>query len=161
MFDLTSRLLAERQNLRPLSLDTIQHWINRKRIDPDKIITIKEIAQSNIAGKLKDGVALIAYGAGSLTSKINIQVNRASPAAIEIIQSLGGTVTTVYNDSKTIHALLNPLKYVHIPKVFIPNSRKMLARYMDKTRMGFLVPHLEGLPMEKFAQCIKRVANSD
>ena len=53
-------LLKNRQSLRILSLDTLQHWINRKRLDPSRPITLKEIAESKVAGKVKDGVVLLA-----------------------------------------------------------------------------------------------------
>jgi large subunit ribosomal protein L15 len=54
------RGLLVRPNLRPLYLDTLQQWIKLRRLDPSKKITIKEIAESGVAGRIKDGVYLLA-----------------------------------------------------------------------------------------------------
>lgn len=45
--------------LRPFSLEKLQVWIDLGRIDPSKPITMKEICQSGIAGKVKNGVVLL------------------------------------------------------------------------------------------------------
>ncbi len=44
-----------------LYLDTLQHWIDTKRIDPSKTITIKVLRDSGCIGKdVKDGVVVLA-----------------------------------------------------------------------------------------------------
>jgi large subunit ribosomal protein L15 len=125
-----AQIQSNRQKLRVLSLDKLQFFINRNRLDPSKI-TIKEICQSGVAGKVIDGVTLIAKGAGSFNSKINIEVTRASASAIAAIEKFGGKVTTVYHDRKIIRAVLNPQKFMDIPKLLIPSGRKMIARFAD------------------------------
>jgi large subunit ribosomal protein L15 len=54
------RSLLLKRKLRPLYLDTLQKWIELKRLDPSKKITIKEIAESGVAGKITNGVVLLA-----------------------------------------------------------------------------------------------------
>jgi ribosomal protein L15 len=53
-------MLKNRRYLRPLYLDTLQQWIKLGRIDASKPITIKDICNSGVAGKVKDGVVLLA-----------------------------------------------------------------------------------------------------
>jgi large subunit ribosomal protein L15 len=45
--------------LRPFSLEKLQVWIDLGRIDPSKPITMKEICNSGIAGKVKNGAVLL------------------------------------------------------------------------------------------------------
>jgi large subunit ribosomal protein L15 len=54
------RSLLVRPNLRPLYLDTLEQWIKLKRLDISKPITIKDICESGVAGRVKDGVYLLA-----------------------------------------------------------------------------------------------------
>lgn len=49
-----------RRDLRVLELDTLQKWIDLKRIDISKPITIKELVESGVCGSIKDGVVLLA-----------------------------------------------------------------------------------------------------
>ena len=45
---------------RPLYLDTLEQWIKLGRIDASKPIKITDICKSKVAGKIKDGVVLLA-----------------------------------------------------------------------------------------------------
>lgn len=89
----------------PINLDRIQSWINQSRIDPSKPITVKELARTRAIHGVKDGVKLLARGADTLTSRINIVVSRASAAAIAAIEALGGTVVTRYYTRYAIHRI--------------------------------------------------------
>src|SRR5689334_23013381 len=77
-----------------VNLDRIQEWIDKKRIDPTKPITLKEITSSRAIHGIKDGIKLLARGAEMLKTPINIVVSRASQAAIAAVEAVGGTVTT-------------------------------------------------------------------
>ncbi len=48
------------RNLRPVPLDKLQLWIDLGRLDASKPITIKDICLSGVAGKVKEGVVLLA-----------------------------------------------------------------------------------------------------
>ncbi|KAI8909215.1 ribosomal protein L18e/L15P, partial [Gorgonomyces haynaldii] len=140
--------------LRPLRLDQLQHWIDRGRIDPTKPITLKEIAETKVAGKLVDGCTLVGHGATALKQPVHLQVTRATPFAIEHIEKMGGSVTTVYSDKSIIHALLNPSRYAFIPKEFIPTDARLLRRYSDPVKRGFLANRVTG---DKVKQLIEDV----
>lgn len=80
----------------PINLNRIQEWINAKRLDPTKPITMRELNRSRCMHGVKDGVKLLARGKEELTTPINIVVSRASAEAIAAVEKLGGTVTTRY-----------------------------------------------------------------
>ena len=101
-----------RVNMRPLSLDSLQCWIDQKRIDGSKPITIKDICLSGVAGKVKSGVSLLAFGANNFHSKIDIHVTKASFAAVKRIEQLGGSVTTEQHNKEIIRSRLSPHLYI-------------------------------------------------
>jgi large subunit ribosomal protein L15 len=43
----------------PLNLDKLQSWIDQGRLDPTKLITIKELNESGCVTRVKDGVKLL------------------------------------------------------------------------------------------------------
>jgi large subunit ribosomal protein L15 len=53
-------MIANQRKLRPIPLDKLQLWIDLGRLDASKKITIRDICLSGIAGKVKDGVVLLA-----------------------------------------------------------------------------------------------------
>lgn len=89
----------------PINLDKIQDWINQRRIDPSKPITVKELTATRAVHGIKDGIKLLARGADALTTPINIVVSRASAAAIAAVEGLGGTVTTRFYTKYAIHRI--------------------------------------------------------
>lgn len=86
----------------PINVNRIQAWIDAGRLDPSQPITLKELGSSRCIHGIKDGVKLLARGAGDLTSPINIVVSRASAAAIEAVEKAGGSVTTRFYSKTAI-----------------------------------------------------------
>lgn len=148
----------------PINLDRIQSWIDQGRLDPTKPITLKELARSRCLHGIKDGVKLLARGKGELKTPINILVSRASAAAIEAIEALGGKVTTRYYTKDSIKRLLKgesensftPLSLAPVStsespilnatasasrfsyRLPDPTSRKDLEYYRDSAHRGYL-----------------------
>lgn len=79
-----------------VNLNRIQLWINQGRLDPTQPITMRELNKSRCIHGVKDGIKLLARGKEELTTPINIVVSRASAEAINMVEKLGGTVTTRY-----------------------------------------------------------------
>ncbi|GAB7356624.1 hypothetical protein MBLNU459_g7346t1 [Dothideomycetes sp. NU459] len=96
-------------DMSPLNLNRIQDWINAGRLDPALPITVKELSESRCVHGIKDGVKLLARGATSLSTPVNIVVSRASTAAIEAVERAGGTVTTRYYTKPSISRILKGL----------------------------------------------------
>ncbi|TPX37606.1 hypothetical protein SmJEL517_g00635 [Synchytrium microbalum] len=141
---------TNREQLVHLHLDKLQHWIDTGRIDPTSQITIKELYQSRLIGGMKDGVVLLANGAETLTSKINIQVSRASKQAIESVESLGGKITCVYLDKVSLHAARHPSKYFIAPSLVpIPKTERDVARYASATYRGYIATNKESTSIPK------------
>ncbi|KAL1589965.1 hypothetical protein WHR41_01147 [Cladosporium halotolerans] len=90
----------------PINLNRIQEWINAKRLDPTKPITMRELNRSRCMHGVKDGVKLLARGKEELTTPINIVVSRASAEAIAAVEKVGGTVTTRYYSPYAVKKVL-------------------------------------------------------
>ncbi|NJR31303.1 mitochondrial large ribosomal subunit protein uL15m [bacterium] len=70
----------------PVNLDKIQDWINQRRIDPTRPITVKELAATRVVHGVKDGIKLLARGADSAhlapsTSSCRVPRPAADPPA--------------------------------------------------------------------------------
>lgn len=95
-------------DMTPLNLDRIQNWISQGRIDPSRPITIKELGDSRCINpsNVGDGVKLLARGADKISHPLNIVVSRASKAAINAVESAGGSVLTRYYTPFSIRRIM-------------------------------------------------------
>jgi len=150
-------------DMSPINLNRIQSWIDQGRLDPTRPITLKELADSRCLHGVKDGVKLLARGKEELKTPINILVSRASAAAIEAIEAVGGRVTTRFYTKPSIKRILkgesestftplamsvpgespilaaasataSPFAY-RLPD---PTSRKDIEYYRDSAHRGYL-----------------------
>lgn len=138
----------------PINLDRIQSWIDQGRLDPSKPITLKELASSRCLHGVKDGVKLLARGAESFKTPIDILVSRASTAAIERVEAVGGKVTTRYYTRAAIKRIMRgesisspvPLAIAGAANTAAsysyllpdPSSRKDIEYYRDAAHRGYL-----------------------
>ena len=74
----------------PLNLGKLQEFIDAKKIDIKKTITIASLIESGVVNGVKDGVRLLAKG--EIKSKITIEVSGASASAVAAIEKAGGSV---------------------------------------------------------------------
>ena len=103
-----------------------------------KILTLKDLVASgivNTSAVKKGGVKLLAKGKERLRTPIHIHISRASTAAIEAIEQVGGQVTTVHYNRLALRALLQAeekflSKGKTIPKQARPPPR-LHAYYTD------------------------------
>ncbi|KAK4223916.1 ribosomal protein L18e/L15P [Podospora fimiseda] len=129
-----------------LNLDRIQLWIDRKRLDPSKPITPTELIRSGIIGKkINDGIKLLARGKDDLKTPIGIVVSRASAAAIQAIESVGGKITTRFYTKEALRRLAKgdsihsdkplPVGPEHVESVLeqARSTKKHLYRLPDPT----------------------------
>ena len=59
-----------RQEMTPLNLDRLQHWIDRGLIDPTQPITMKELFETRCVHGIKDGVKLLGDVRNLLSSRL-------------------------------------------------------------------------------------------
>jgi large subunit ribosomal protein L15 len=148
----------------PVNLNRIQEWIDQGRLDPTKLITLKELVKSRCIHGIKDGVKLLARGKEEFKTPINILVSRASATAIDAVEAVGGTISTRYYTKPSIRRILKgqsesslfplgmtsssnedcsispvptatkPFKY-RLPD---PTSRKDIEYYRDPAHRGYL-----------------------
>ncbi|QSZ37404.1 hypothetical protein DSL72_009502 [Monilinia vaccinii-corymbosi] len=157
-------------DMSPINLNRIQDWIDQGRLDPTRPITLKELADSRCLHGVKDGVKLLARGKEELKTPVNILVSRASAAAIEAVEAIGGTVITRFYTKPAIKRILRgesvstsvPLSAIDAQLVGDspiltaatvtspfsyrlpdPTSRKDIEYYRDAAHRGYLSHQVE------------------
>ena len=98
-------------NYTPLNIDTLQTWVNQGKLDPTRVITMKDLRESGAISRqltrIGNGVKLLSRGKESLGDRpIHIQVLQCSKAARNAIEEKGGSVKTVYYNKLGLRALL-------------------------------------------------------
>ena len=74
---------------KPINLDRIQELVDKTKSEN---IDLEILVGNGLAGK-KDNIKIL--GRGELTSKVNISAHAFSKKAIEVIEGLGGSTTTL------------------------------------------------------------------
>ena len=126
----------------PLNLGTLQDYIDMGRINPNERITLKSMLDGGLfkANKIKHGVKLLSTG--KLKQPIDIHVSRSSKAAVEAVEGMGGTVTTVHYNRLALRALLRPEKFETTPRLARPPP-KWQSYYTRWENRGFLHPAVQ------------------
>jgi large subunit ribosomal protein L15 len=111
-----------------LNLDKLQKWIDTGRLDATKRITMRELHKSGCVKVRDDGVVLLARGAELLRTPVDIQVSRASQAAIRAIEAIGGRIECVYHNKLGLRALLYPHRFIKLPKQALPTKKRDIGK---------------------------------
>ncbi|MGI9481452.1 MAG: 50S ribosomal protein L15 [Hyphomicrobiales bacterium] len=74
-----------------INLGQIQGFIDAKKLDPKKPITVESLIEAGFVKKARDGVRLL--GNGELKAKVEFQIAGASKSAIAAVEKAGGKVT--------------------------------------------------------------------
>ncbi|GAA5884891.1 hypothetical protein JCM3774_004479 [Rhodotorula dairenensis] len=132
-----------KQNLVPLNLERLQHWIDRGLIDPTQPITMRELTNTRCIHGIHDGVKLLGDGVEYFrTPNVHITVSKASQSAIAAIEALGGTLVARYENRLTLRALTRPeaffAKGLDLPGKANPISRRDLLYYSSEKHRGYL-----------------------
>ncbi|GAA5821206.1 hypothetical protein JCM11251_004512 [Rhodosporidiobolus azoricus] len=136
-----------KEDLVPLNLDRLQHWIDRGLIDPSQPITMKELYETRCIHSVKDGVKLLGDGAEYFTTpNLHIIVSKASQSAINAIEKLDGRLIARYENRLTLRALTRPASFyaknLPLPGKADPVSRRDILYYSNAKNRGYLA--LEG-----------------
>ena len=126
-----------------LNLSRVQQWINGGRLrigtqeDP---ITMKDLLKSKCVHQIPSngGVKLLARDAVRLKSPIHLLVSRASETAIQRVEEVGGSVTSVYYNRLGLRALLHPKVFDILPKQALPTRKNDVDYYKRDDRRGYL-----------------------
>ncbi len=79
-----------RKNYTELSLGHLQAMIDAKRLDPKKAMTEDMLVEAKVIRRSNDGVKLL--NTGELTTKIELEVSKATKSAIAAVEKAGGKV---------------------------------------------------------------------
>jgi large subunit ribosomal protein L15 len=127
-----------------VNLDKLQRWIDMGRLVPkeNEMLTMRDFVESGLITNYKDGVKLLAKNKGELRTPVHLEVSRASEAAIQSVEAVGGTVTCVHFNKLALRALMKPVKFDLFPLRARPNPFHM-KYYLDKNKAGFLSPEIQ------------------
>jgi large subunit ribosomal protein L15 len=127
--------------MNPVNLGTLQDYVDMGRLPVDKELTIKDLVDAGVTRNVKQGVKLLAKG--TLTAPLTLKVSRASSAAIEAIEQIGGEITTVHYNALALRALLKPQKFDIIPKFARPPPNLMPYYTNWNKNRGYLSPQAQ------------------
>jgi large subunit ribosomal protein L15 len=133
-----------------VNVGTIQDFIDMGRLVveppddrpemPTPVLTMKDLVEAGICTKssVKHGMKLLAKGKDRLRTPFQLQISRASEAAIQAVEEVGGQITTVHYNRLALRALLSPEKFAMLPKFARPPP-KWQGYYSDWDRnRGYL-----------------------
>jgi large subunit ribosomal protein L15 len=135
--------------MKELNVNRLQEFIDAGRLDASKTITMKELYDCGIVGKIKHGVKLLAGErgeSGRLTTPVRIEVSRASTGAIEAVEAAGGRVTSVYYNDLGVRALTRPDAFLKRGKPLPRRARpkpKIMPYYQSFENRGYLSPEMQ------------------
>jgi len=102
-----------RDKISYINLENLFYLIEKKRIDVNKLITIKDIFQARGISKVNDGVKLLGRGINKLNKfpPLNIEVSYATKDVIEAIKKNGGSVICKYRTPLLLRYHIKPFKF--------------------------------------------------
>lgn len=132
---------SHRETFDVVNVGDLQKWIAAGRLEPSDGVqlTMRDLNRSglvNIKGGT-NGIKLL--GEGALTSKVHLEVSRASATAIAAVEKMGGTVTCAHYNRLALRALLKPHKFERLPRRARPPPR-LMRYYVDDAKRGEYSP---------------------
>jgi len=111
-----------------INLEKIIYLVLKGRIDPSKVITIRDLYWSGGISKLKKGLKLLSRGSEKLSEvpPLNIEVSSASQKAIDEIKKHGGSISSVYRTELTLRYHVKPWKFMRAPMDPVPPFKKTI-----------------------------------
>ncbi|CAL8313824.1 unnamed protein product [Merluccius merluccius] len=136
---------SRRPQYQPLSLRRLQYLIDLGRLDPAQPIDLTQLVHARgltVQPQKRDfGVQLVDEGAELFSAKINIEVQRASEAAIAAVERNGGVLTNSFYDPISLAILIKPVAFFQrgqpIPRRLLPGE-DMVRFYTDASARGYL-----------------------
>ncbi|MDB5597045.1 MAG: ribosomal protein [Hyphomicrobiales bacterium] len=80
-----------------VNLGRIQQAIEAGKLDASKTVTVEALVEAGVCARARDGVKIL--GNGELTSKVTLEVARASKSAVAAIEKAGGSVKMLVADA--------------------------------------------------------------
>jgi len=134
-----------RREYPPLSLQTLQMFIDTNRLDVSKPIDLVSLVNTGLYFMnplyRHAGVQLTDQGAHCFRAKVNIEVQWASEHVIAAIERNGGVITTAYYDTQSLHAMKDTEQFFcrgePIPRR-LPPPTDCLEYYSSAATRGYL-----------------------
>lgn len=118
--------------LDPLNLSKLRYFIEKGRLDTRFPITQRHLVDSRCVKSVKNGIGLFNVNDFPFPYKIDIEVAGADQSSIDMIKSVGGSVTIVYMERVALRAHIKPRKYEVLPRTPRPTLR--MVHYLERQR---------------------------
>ncbi|RDD46357.1 39S ribosomal protein L15, mitochondrial [Trichoplax sp. H2] len=137
-----------------VDLGKLQLMIDQGRINPKSPIDMKVLRDSGaVSKKITHGVKLLAKNSDKFNSKLDIEVSRATPLAISMIEQAGGKVTCAHYNKLGLRYLLKPERFIdRLPPRRARPKPKQMTYYTDPHTRGYLADEDEIRKLRKMNQ---------
>jgi len=136
------------ENMIAINVGTLQDYVDMGRLpvqkDDGQALTMKDLLDAGVCGSSfslikSHGMKLLADGKERLRSPIKLEIARASRSAIEALEAVGGSVTTVHYNRLALRVLMKPKRYENkiVPKQAKPPPKR-LSYYTSYDNRGYL-----------------------
>ena len=141
---------SKNKELAALNLGTLQDYVDMGRLpgigdSEDNAIHLYHLVEAGIikgnTTLSRGGVKLLADGKERLSSALHIEIGRASKAAIESVEAMGGTVTTYHYNERALRQLLRGPEHIKDRRARPPP--KYQAYYTKWENRGYLHPYIQ------------------
>lgn len=133
-----------KQPLEEINVSNLIYYIQKKRLDPTKTITMKDLFNAGALTKIKYGVKVLGKGAEKLSElgyPLHLEVSDASQTVIDAVKANGGSITAVHHTETTLRRLLKPHKFT-VPEAKIPMPKpKKVLKYEKMREKGLEVKY--------------------
>ena len=122
----------------------------RLPVPSDRPLNVKDLFDARLVTlrTRHQGVKLMGRGGDALTTKLNLEVQLASPNAIEAVERAGGSIESVYYNRVTLRAKLKPHRFEAAavgsrhgnmrPRPALPPPKLMRDVYLTERHRGYL-----------------------
>ena len=134
---------VNKKNYEPINVGDIQRFIDMGRLKPtpNGLTTMRQLYEAGLFSRWTDGVKLLGNEKDQIKTPIHLEVVSASRSAIEAVEAVGGTVTTVHFNELALRAHFKPTKFSIFPRRARPPPKSM-RYYLDKSNAGYMAPEI-------------------
>jgi len=150
--------------LKPVPVDRLMYFIQKGRLDTSKTITIRDMFEAGVVGKVKAGVKLLSFNPEKIDRPLHFEVSDASAEAISAIKAKGGSVTIKYRTPLTMRYHLMPYKFMNPiadPMPPIKRAKKMVEIGKMGAELDFKMPTWLAGELERKAALENEIPEED
>lgn len=135
--------------LQGINLGRIAYFIEKGIIDHTQPITMKTLRDAGAVSKIKNGIKILASGAGKLTAlgvPVHIEASDASELAIQTVGETGGQISVKYRTTLHLRYHLKPHKLAEYKDLKEPMPPPKMIKKLERQRSKGLIVEYPAAP---------------